>query len=102
MTGTFSANANFGQGSLSGFGFNVSGGGYNVSLAGGGGSFTGSSFQINNGTWSMTPIGSVPYSGTGSAAGAFYGPNAEYTGGVWQVGSTGGYANGIFQGTKGP
>jgi len=100
MTGSFSSNVNFGQGSLSGFGFNVSGGGYNVSLAGGGGSFTGSSFQINNGTWSMTPIGSVPYSGTGSAAGAFYGPNAEHTGGVWRVGSPGGYANGMFQGTK--
>jgi len=100
MTGTFSANANFGQGSLSGFGLNVSGGGYSVSLVGGSGSFGGSSFQINDGTWSMTPIGSVPYTGTGSAAGAFYGPNAEHTGGVWRVGSPGGYANGMFQGTK--
>jgi hypothetical protein len=41
---------------------------------------------------------------SGAANGAFYGPNAEYAGGVWKVkvsseGSVN--ANGMFQGTKG-
>ena len=107
QSGSFSMKVNFsgGSGSISNFGVWVGTEGNKTGFSSGVGetfSFTGSSFSVK-------PSGSTAYVygdplGTGSAAGAFYGPNAEHTGGVWQVK---GYvesaypaANGIFQGTK--
>ena len=73
------------------------GGVNNTGFSDGLGSITGSSFSVTSGTACVNET----CGGSGSAKGAFYGPNAEYTGGVWKVkDGVNGNANGMFQGAR--
>ena len=77
------------------------GGEGNTGMSGGAGTITGSSFAVTapEGACVNGDCGSAGWDG--AANGAFYGPNAEHAGGVWQANTpTGKHANGMFQGTK--
>jgi predicted RecA/RadA family phage recombinase len=63
-----------------------------------GSNFTVAASQAGGGT---ACVNTQCISGAGAATGAFYGPNAQHAGGVWQViVPTYGNANGVFQGSK--
>jgi hypothetical protein len=100
QSGTFSMNVNFSPSTdnISSFQVWVGSVGNTTGMSGGTGTITGSSFSVTS--TNVYVNGSAGSSG--SANGAFYGPNAEQAGGVWNVNGSGGYANGMFQGTKGP
>jgi hypothetical protein len=89
--------------SISNFQVWVGGNANKTGFDGGSGSITGSSFAVSaSGTGCVG--GTCSTYSSGAANGAFYGPNAEYAGGVWKVNvSSEGpvNANGMFQGTKG-
>jgi hypothetical protein len=97
--GSFSMAVNFNTRDINNFQVWV-GGVNNTGMSGGTGTITGSSFAVTalgNGCVN----GTCNTGGSGAANGAFYGPNAEYAGGVWKVtNGLGGYANGMFQGSK--
>jgi hypothetical protein len=100
MTGAFSTTVNFHTGQLTNFGFNVTGGANNASIAGASGFFTGgtSQFTITGGTWNING----DTAGTYTAGGSVYGAQAQAIGGVWsgsdQLETQ--RASGIFQGTR--
>jgi len=61
----------------------------------------GSATFNTTGNYTLTGTGLVAgQSGTGAAYGNFYGPAANYTGGVWKAEAGGKYANGNFVATK--
>jgi hypothetical protein len=107
MTGSFSADVNFGATSnqISNFSLNVADPSpeptHYVEITGAGGSFVGGGsphFTVGGGSWSIkgTEAGST------AGYGSFYGPNAEAMGGVWGVAAPAGetpypqYATGVF------
>ncbi len=95
--GTFSMGVTFAGGTGSISNFNVSVGG-DTGISSGTGSISGSNFTVGGGT---ACVNGQCTSGVGSAKGAFYGPNAQHAGGVWQVSvPIYGNANGVFQGSK--
>jgi hypothetical protein len=100
-TGTFSMGVNFagGTGTINNFQVWV-GGVNNTGMSSGTGSIEGSKFFVSSGTACVN--GACGTGGaSGYATGAFYGPNAQHAGGVWNVNNgLSGYANGVFQGSK--
>ena len=96
-TGTFSMGVTFAGGTGSISNFNVWVGG-DTGISSGTGSILGSNFTVGGGT---ACVNNNCTSGVGAATGAFYGPNAQHAGGVWQVSvPIYGNANGVFQGSK--
>ena len=96
-TGTFSMGVTFAGGTGSISNFNVWVGG-DTGISSGTGSISGSNFTVGGGT---ACVNNNCTSGVGAATGAFYGPNAQHAGGVWQVSvPIYGNANGVFQGSK--
>jgi len=101
MEGSFNCGLNFDTESVTDFGLSVSGSGYSASISGASGSLAPGDNHIylttSNGTWDFD--GMPPSSG--DVRGSVYGPNGEAVGGVWNMGSGyGGYATGIFEGTR--
>jgi hypothetical protein len=101
-SGTFSMGVDFsgGSGTINNFQVWVGGVG-NTGMSGGTGTIMGSSFAVTapGGACVNGDCGSAGWDG--AANGAFYGPNAEHAGGVWQANTpTGKHANGMFQGSK--
>ena len=98
MNGNFSCQVDFGSGSISNFNLNVSGGSYSASITNAGGTLSGGQFSLSGGTWSLT-TGTADQQ---SASGTFYGPNAQYIGGSWEMRDSymGDAAAGIFQGSR--
>jgi len=102
MTGSFSADVNFGTRAISNFNMSVENAtaGKSASITGASGSFTGNSSQFT------ITGGSVDISGgegpTHKTYGAVYGPGGQAVGGVWAIKSNDTYptAAGVFQGTK--
>jgi len=98
MSGTFTADVNFGNASITDFDLSVSGGGASASIDSASGTFSSSHFQLSGGTWK---IGNTTVTNRRAAYGSLYGPNGVYMGGVWsmkQDSSTG--AVGFFQGKR--
>jgi hypothetical protein len=108
MTGAFKARVDFAEKSITDFNVNVGGGGHNVSISGGTGSFFGDSgeFSIDpNAPGSVWQIdGHDAPSTHREAFGSVYGPDGEKVGGVWKIdaGSSDGegHATGIFEGSR--
>jgi len=102
MTGTFSADVNFGTKAISNFNMSVKDNPESTtkiaSITGASGSFAGSSsqFTITGGTASIT-CGSTPQHIT---YGSVYGPSGQAMGGVWAIQGGSAQAAGVFQGTK--
>jgi hypothetical protein len=73
-------------------------------ITGATGAFSGSAFSINpdTGDWGLSAPNATPITpNVRSAHGSLYGPNGEFIGGAWGMGtSTGQGAAGIFQGVK--
>ena len=103
-SGSFSMDVSLSGASGSINNFQVWVGGEGVTgFSGGTGSFTGSSFSVTSSGGEVNNCVDGICGGFSLAKGAFYGPNAEYTGGVWQVVNEDVWvaANGMFQGAKG-
>ena len=105
LDGSFSSQVDFGSGQVSDFDLNVTDSteGYGVQIQNASGAITNGYFNLNSqtGTWTIQSD-IVSESASGSVSGTFYGPQAESTGGVWEVkGDTyNGRAGGVFQGSR--
>lgn len=109
MSGTFSAQINFGAAvPINNFEIHISGNGHSVDISGAEGQFTDSNhpshFELteSSGTWQIDGVDAYTDGPNRKIAyGSVYGPNAEAMGGVWKIDTpTPGHATGIFQGTR--
>lgn len=108
MSGTFSADVDFGQKQVRNFGVSVAGGGHQVLINGVNGAFQGNSSQFSldpNTTGSVWQIdGQEAMAAKKEAYGSIYGPGGEKIGGVWKLDAPSGqgeaHATGIFEGSR--
>ena len=108
MSGTFKADVDFAQKSISDFGVSVSGGGHTVTIGEASGTFSGNSSQFSihpatpGSVWQID--GQDAHSKKREAYGSIYGPDGKKIGGVWKLDTPQGpgdaHATGMFEGSR--